>query len=159
MTATPRVSIAPATSRAAIAVVRALILEYRHSLGVDLAFQHFDDEVASLGTVYGPPGGALLLAALDDVPAGCVGVRAFSAGCCEMKRLYVTPAARGHGLGRQLAHAAMAEARALGYRVMRLDTLPMMHDAQALYMTLGFHDIPPYRHSPVAGTRYLEASL
>ena len=142
-----------------VAAARELILEYQASLGVDLAFQHFADEIASLATTYGPPAGALLLATVNGVPAGCVGVRPLAPGCCEMKRLYVRPAARGHHLGRHLAERAMASARALGYTHMRLDTLPSMHGAQALYLTLGFYEIAPYRENPVAGTRYLEAAL
>lgn len=142
-----------------LVVVRDLILEYQASLGVDLAFQRFADEVASLATTYGPPAGALLLATVDGAPSGCVGVRPLRPGCCEMKRLYVRPAARGRHLGRHLAERAMASARALGYTHMRLDTLPSMHGAQALYLTLGFYEIAPYRENPVAGTRYLEAAL
>ena len=131
------------------------------NVGVDLGYQHFDDEIASLATMYGPPHGALYLATLDDAPVGCVGVRAFAPepGCCEMKRLYVAPAARGYGLGRRLAVKSMTAARTLGYTRMRLDTLPTMQDAQALYVALGFRDTPPYRHSPVPGTRFLEAAL
>jgi carbonic anhydrase len=111
--------------------------------------------------MYGPPAGALYVATLDGAPVGCVGVRPFPPvpGCCEMKRLYVAPAARGHGLGRRLALQSMSAARALGYTHMRLDTLPTMQDAQALYDALGFREIPAYRHSPVAGTRYLEVLL
>ena len=142
-----------------VAAAREMILEYQASLDVDLAFQHFADEIASLATTYGPPSGALLLAMLDGAPAGCVGVRPFAPACCEMKRLYVRPAARGHHLGRHLAERAMASARALGYTHMRLDTLPSMHGAQALYLTLGFYAIAPYRENPVPGTRYLEAVL
>lgn len=156
-----RTAITEARTPEAIAAARALILEYQASLGVDLAFQHFEDEIAALATMYGPPEGALYLATLDGVPVGCVGVRPFAPvpGCCEMKRLYVAPAARGHGLGRRLAQQSMAAARALGYTRMRLDTLPTMQDAQALYVALGFRDIPAYRHSPVPGTRFLEAVL
>ncbi len=156
-----RVVLARAQSPKAIAAARALILEYQASLGLDLAYQHFADEIAGLATMYGPPHGALILATFDGAPAGCVGVRPFPevAGCCEMKRLYVAPFARGHGLGTQLAEQSMAAARALGYTRMRLDTLPSMQDAQALYERLGFQDIPAYRHSPVPGTRYLEAAL
>ena len=142
-----------------VAAARELILEYQASLALDLTFQHFADEIASLATTYGPPAGALLLATVDGAPAGCVGVRRFAPGCCEMKRLYVRPSARGHRLGRHLAERAMAAARALGYTHMRLDTLPSMQDAQALYLTLGFYEIAPYRENPVPGTRYLEAVL
>jgi len=157
----PRLVVAAATSPGDLAAARALILDYQVSLGIDLAFQHFDDEIASLATMYGPPHGALYLATLDVAPVGCVGVRPFTPepGCCEMKRLYVAPAARGLGLGRRLAVQSMSTARALGYTRMRLDTLPSMQDAQALYVALGFRDIAPYRHSPVAGTRFLEAAL
>ena len=142
-----------------VAAARELILEYQASLDVDLAFQHFADEIASLASTYGPPTGALLLATVDGAPAGCVGVRPFAPGCCEMKRLYVRPSARGHRLGRHLAERAMAAARALGYTHMRLDTLPSMHGAQALYLSLGFYETAPYRDNPVPGTRYLEAAL
>ena len=142
-----------------VAAARELILEYQASLDVDLAFQHFADEIASLASTYGPPTGALLLATVDGAPAGCVGVRPLAPGCCEMKRLYVRPSARGHRLGRHLAERAMAAARALGYTHMRLDTLPSMHGAQALYLSLGFYEIAPYRDNPVPGTRYLEAAL
>lgn len=162
MTASPaRPVIEEAVTPAAIEAVRGLILDYQASLGLDLAFQHFAEEIASLATMYGPPEGALFLATLDGAAVGCVGVRPFAPepGCCEMKRLYVVPAARGLRLGRQLAERSMTAARALGYARMRLDTLPSMSDAQTLYEALGFHDIPPYRHSPVPGTRFLEASL
>lgn len=160
--ATPaRVAVTEARTPGAIAAARALILEYQASLGLDLGFQHFDDEIAALATMYGPPEGALYLATLDGVPVGCVGVRPFApvSGCCEMKRLYVAPEARGHGLGRRLAQQSMTAARALGYTHMRLDTLPAMQDAQRLYGALGFREIAAYRHSPVPGTRYLEAVL
>ena len=156
-----RVALAPAQSPEAIAAARALILDYQASLGLDLAYQHFADEIAGLAVMYGPPQGALILATLDGIPGGCVGVRPFTevAGCCEMKRLYVAPAARGHGLGTRLAQQAMTAARALGYTRMRLDTLPAMRDAQALYERLGFRDVAAYRANPVAGTRFLEAAL
>lgn len=159
MTTPARVEIVAATDTPRIEAVRALVLEYQASLDLDLGFQHFADEIASLAVMYGPPTGALFLATLDDTPAGCVGVRPFAPGCSEMKRLYVRPAARGHGLGRRLAEQSMAAARSLGYERMRLDTLPSMQDAQDLYVRLGFRDIAPYRHSPVPGTRFLEATL
>ena len=143
------------TPRAALAgdveLVRTLFREYADALGVDLSFQGFDDEVAAL------PAGYDVLLVADG--GGCVGVRPFDEGVCEMKRLYVRPSARGAGVGRALALAAIEHARALGYRRMRLDTMPMMGSAQALYESLGFVEIPPYRHNPVAGTRFMELRL
>ncbi len=142
-------------SRIAVAddveLVRTLFREYAAGLGVDLSFQGFDEEVAAL-----PAGYDVLLAAGSD---GCVGVRPFSHGICEMKRLYVRPSARGTGLGKELAEAAIAHARTLGYAAMRLDTMPAMGAAQALYASLGFVEIPAYRHNPVAGTRFMELDL
>jgi ribosomal protein S18 acetylase RimI-like enzyme len=134
-----------------VELVRTLFREYAGSLGVDLSFQGFDEELAAL-----PAGYDVLLVAGSD---GCVGVRAFADGVCEMKRLYVRPSARGTGLGRALALAAIEHARALGYRAMRLDTMPAMGEAQALYLSLGFVEIAPYRHNPVAGTRFMELAL
>jgi ribosomal protein S18 acetylase RimI-like enzyme len=154
-----RLEIAEAQSAGDLDAARALIREYQASLGIDLEFQHFSDEVARLGEIYGPPGGVLLLARIGGVAVGCVGVRPLEPPACEMKRLYVASAGRGRGLGRELAVRAMAAARARGYTVMRLDTLPSMRIAQELYATLGFRDVPPYRDNPVAGTRFLEAAL
>ena len=131
--------------------MRRLFREYADALGVDLSFQGFDEEVAAL-----PSGYDVLLVSGED---GCVGIRPFGDGVCEMKRLYLRPSARGSGLGRELALAAVEHARALGYRAMRLDTMPMMESAQALYASLGFVEIPPYRHNPVAGTRFMELRL
>jgi putative acetyltransferase len=148
-----------ATTADAVAAVRGLVVEYQRSLGIDLSFQDFDREVAHLGEMYGPPDGALFLATLHGTPVGCVGVRRLDHRTCEMKRLYVRPPGRGHGLGRSLALQAMAAARAAGYEAMRLDTLPSMHEAQALYEQLGFRDVPPYRDNPVSGSRFLEAAL
>lgn len=132
-------------------LIRRLFREYADSLGVDLAFQGFEDEMAAL-----PDGYDVLLVHGED---GCVGVRPFGDGVCEMKRLYVRPSARGRGLGRELALAAVEHARTLGYRAMRLDTMPMMGEAQTLYASLGFVEIEPYRHNPVAGTRFMELRL
>lgn len=152
-------AIAPVDTADDHAAVRALIVEYVASLGVDLEFQHFSHEIAHLAEVYGPPDGVLVLARVDGVGVGCVGVRRLDDEACEMKRLYVAPAGRGRGLGRRLAKYAMAWARSHGYGRMRLDTLPQMHAAQALYATLGFVDVAPYRANPVAGSRFLEARL
>lgn len=155
----PRVEVLEATSADDIAAVRTLVVEYQASLGIDLEFQHFSDELEHLGTMYGPPGGRLLLARAAGTPVGCVGVRRLGDDVCEMKRLYIAPAGRGRGLGRLLAERAMAAARDSGYAVMRLDTLPKMQAAQTLYESLGFRDVPPYCDNPVPGTRFLEARL
>lgn len=142
-----------------IRTVRALLREYEAELAVELCFQGFDQELADLPGDYAGPGGTLLLAEVDGAVAGCVALRALDAETCEMKRLYARPAFRGRGVGRALAAAIMAEARRIGYVRMRLDTLPTMTEAQALYERLGFIDIPPYRESPVPGTRWLELTL
>jgi len=139
--------------------VRELFREYADSLGINLHFQQFEQEVADLPGGYGPPGGTLLLAMADGIPGGCVGVRPIEGEICEMKRLYVRPRARKAGLGRALAEAAIAFGAAAGYRRMRLDTLPTMEGARALYQTLGFRPILPYRYNPIPDTLFLELKL
>ena len=139
--------------------VRGLFREYADRLGVDLSFQDFDREMATLPGEYVPPGGATLIAEIDGAVAGCVALRALEDGACEMKRLFARPFFRGHGVGSALARAVIAEARRRGYARMRLDTLPSMREAIALYERLGFRDIAPYRHNPIAGTRFLELDL
>jgi putative acetyltransferase len=139
--------------------VRELLREYAAGVGVPLDFQGFDREVAELPGAYTPPRGALLVARHGAELAGCVALRPLDEQTCEMKRLFVRPAARGLGLGERLALAVLGEARDRGYRRMRLDTLPSMAPAQGLYERLGFRDIDPYTANPVAGTRFLELTL
>jgi len=142
-----------------IPTVRNLLREYADALDFSLDFQDFARELASLPGDYAPPHGALLVAWVDGTVAGCVGLRRLDAGTCEMKRLYVPVAWRGRGLGAALAEAVVAHARLLGYRRMRLDTVPGMEAAQALYGRIGFREIPPYRRNPVPGARFLELDL
>ena len=144
---------------AELLAVRALIREYAGGVGVPLDFQDFDREVAELPGAYAPPRGALLVARAAGGLEGCVALRPLGGDSCEMKRLFVRPAARGTGLGERLALAVIAEARRLGYRRMRLDTLPSMGTAQSLYARLGFCDIDAYTANPIPGTRFLELEL
>jgi putative acetyltransferase len=151
--------IVEADDAARVRLVGLLFEEYAASLGVDLCFQGFAEELATLPGAYARPSGRLLLALDDSDPAGCVALRALEFGVCEMKRLFVRPAFRGSGLGRRLVERVVAEGRGAGYERMRLDTLPSMRAARSLYAELGFTPIPPYRPNPVPGTEYLELDL
>jgi len=149
-----------ATSGEEIALARTLFLEYAASLDFSLCFQSFEEELAGLPGEYAAPRGRLLLAYAGSEPAGCVALRPLEEGICEMKRLYVRPAARGLGIGRALAVAVIDEARRIGYRSMRLDTIgETMKDAVRLYRALGFREIPPYRPNPIEGALYMELTL
>lgn len=139
--------------------IRKLFREYAESLDIDLAFQDFEAELTQLPGKYSPPGGVLLLAAVDGKAAGCIALRKLSNGVCEMKRLYVRDTYRGLGLGKSLAKRLIAEARQLEYHYMRLDTLSTMKNAQGLYTALGFYDIEPYVYNPIEGARFMELKL
>jgi ribosomal protein S18 acetylase RimI-like enzyme len=139
--------------------VRSLFEEYAASLGFDLGFQDFERELRELPGEYAPPRGALLLARSGARAIGCVGVRPLAAETCEMKRLYVRAEHRGSGAGRALAEAAIRAGGELGYARMRLDTVPSMGAARALYRALGFREIPSYRYNPVPGTAFMEIEL
>jgi len=143
----------------ALGHVRQFFRNYAAWLGVDLSFQKFDEEMASLPGAYAPPDGRLYYAANNGRPAGCVGVRRFSEGVCEMKRLYVEPEQRGFGIGRDLAVAAIQSAKELGYRRILLDTLPAMRIAVKLYRELGFQEAPAYYQTPIEGTMFLALDL
>lgn len=154
------VDIAPAATPDQIEAVRALFLEYARSLDFSLCFQSFDEEVARLPGMYAPPKGALLLARVDGEAAGCAGLHELEDGIAEMKRLFVRPRYRDLGLGRALAQRILDEARAIGYRRLRLDTIQgTMDPAIRLYRRMGFVPIEPYRSNPIAGALYMELAL
>ena len=148
-----------AATAADIASVRALFGEYQSGLGVSLCFQGFDAELAGLPGDYVPPRGGLWIAEEAEGPAGCVALRPLDSGAAELKRLFVRDAFRGRGLGRMLALRAIGFAREAGYPEVRLDTLPRMAEAQALYAALGFRDIAPYNDNPVGGVRFMGLDL
>jgi ribosomal protein S18 acetylase RimI-like enzyme len=150
----------PVRAAADIEAAADLFAAYAESLGIDLAFQGFEAELASLPGDYAPPEGELLLARLPDgKPAGCVGIRPLGGGACEMKRLYVPPAGRGQGIGKALMMAIVAKATELGYREIRLDTFPSMTAAIGLYKEAGFKVIPPYYENPISGAVFMALRL
>ncbi len=151
--------ILPAQTDADIIAARTLFVEYADWLGVDLCFQGFQQELDGLPGDYAPPDGRLLLAIDGDRAVGCVAIRKLGDGICEMKRLYVKSAYRGQGLGRRLAEAVIAEAKAIGYRKMRLDSLTSLKEAAGLYRSLGFIEIPAYRYNPLPEAVFMEMDL
>jgi len=159
----PDISLVTPDDDELVELARGIFREYANSLGIDLKFQNFDAELASLPGPYAPPEGHLMLVFVDGELAGCGAFRGLAdvdyANACEMKRLYVRPAFRRFGLGRLMAQALLDEARRAGYSVTLLDTLDDMEAARSLYTSLGFEEIPPYYFSPIAGSHYLKAEL
>lgn len=154
------VTIREVDSRADLDAARQLFQAYADSLGFDLCFQNFTQELAGLPAPYAPPAGAILLARVDGEPAGCVAFKQLAAGICEMKRFYVRPEHRGHRIGSQLMEQFLQAARAIGYTRIRLDTIPaMMTSALSMYRALGFQEIEPYCENPIPGALFLELRL
>ncbi len=142
-----------------IPVLRALFEEYGASLGFQLCFQQFEDELRTLPGKYAPPAGRAYVVLLGDRAVGCVALRPLEPGVGELKRMYVRPEARGRGIGRKLAERILADARSIGYRCVRLDTLHTMTAANRLYESLGFRDAAAYYDNPLPEARYMELSL
>jgi ribosomal protein S18 acetylase RimI-like enzyme len=159
----PAVTLLNPSSAAEMEAVRDIFREYAGTLNVDLAFQDFETELAQLPGDYAAPRGHLLLAMVEGAIAGCCALRPLDAAdypnASEMKRLYVRKAFRGFGLGRELAEAMLDQARRAGYACVLLDTLDGMESARALYTDLGFEEIPPYYHNPIAGSHYLKVDI
>lgn len=155
-------TITPASTSTDLASIKILFTAYATALNLDLSFQSFSTELSTLPGKYAPPTGSLLLAKSTSTgeAIGCVGVRPLDSNdICEMKRLYVSPAGRGTGVGKALAQAVVVEAKRLGYRAMRLDTLASMTTPLKLYRGMGFRDIEAYYHNPLEGVHYLELEL
>ncbi|EPX57763.1 GCN5-related N-acetyltransferase [Cystobacter fuscus DSM 2262] len=153
------IAIEPARFPSDLPLVRELFREYAESLGIDLGFQDFESELVGLPGKYAPPRGRLLIARREARALGCVALRPISVETCEMKRLYVRPAARGEQLGRRLAERICEEARAAGYRRICLDTLSSMAAALGLYTSMGFEPIEPYVFNPIPGALFLGRDL
>lgn len=153
------VEIKESLSEELIRKTRELFIEYVNYLGFDLSFQNFDEELKTLPGNYAPPEGSLLLGFYEGKLAGCVGLRKFKEEICEMKRLYVRPKYRRKNIGRILSKAIINKAYEIGYKFMRLDTLPFMKEAISLYLSLGFKEIKPYCYNPFEGAKFFELEL
>jgi len=166
-TRAPHVEISAAQTAADVAACKTIFIAYAEALDFSISYQGFAAEMAALPGAYAPPGGALLLARVDGVVAGAVGLRPLAdpdgpkgnSNYCEMKRLNVLPAFRGLGLGRQLATGIIAEGRVRGYDALRLDTIAGMVEARALYTSLGFFPIASYNDSPLEGAMFYQLPL
>jgi ribosomal protein S18 acetylase RimI-like enzyme len=145
-----------AESKAHIVKAKELFLEYAKSLDFELCFQDFDKELDGLPGFYSPPEGRLYLAELNGEITGCIALRKLEDEICEMKRLYVKPQYRGNLIGKILVEKLIEESKIIGYKRIRLDTVPAMHSAQKLYKSIGFYEIRPYRLNPVPGAVYME---
>ncbi len=154
-----RVEIVGVQTEQQLAAIRLLFTEYADSLGFDLGFQDFARELATLPGGYAAPDGRLFLAVRGGQTVGCVALRRLADGVSELKRLYVRPAFRGLGIGRALVEAVIDAARQAGYARMRLDTVPSMERARALYGLLGFAEIEPYCYNPIPGATFMELIL
>lgn len=153
------ITLTQADSPELVATARALFREYAEAIDTDLEYQGFAAELEALPSPYAPPAGALFIARVNELVAGCVGLRPLGGGIGEMKRLYVRPAYRSFGLGKRMVEAVIEAARRAGHRELRLDTLPSMAAAQALYRHLGFIEIPPYNDKYLPGTRFYSLQL
>ena len=142
-----------------IKLVKKLFREYADYLDIDLEFQNFNQELKNLPGDYSPPEGELLLAFQQNKLVGCVALRKFDRGICEMKRLYVREKFRGKGIGKTLSQKIIKIASNKNFNYMCLDTLPYMKEAISLYKSLGFKEIPPYRHNPIKGAKYFQLKL
>ncbi|MCP4261507.1 MAG: GNAT family N-acetyltransferase [Planctomycetes bacterium] len=152
-------NIFPAQTDKDYETAKKLFVEYADSLGFHLRFQNFEEELANLPGDYVSPSGCLLLAVYKEQPVGCVALRKRSDGICEMKRLYVREQFRGLGIGRALVEAVIEEARKIGYNYMRLDTVPSMEAASALYVSVGFKKSSAYRYNPIEDAVFMELKL
>jgi ribosomal protein S18 acetylase RimI-like enzyme len=163
MSERPQIVLVHPSTAEELVMTAGLFQEYGDSLGIDLSFQNLAAEIQSLPGLYAPPRGTLLLALADGQPAGCCALRPLDEvdepNASEMKRLYVRPAFRRFGLGRQLVEATLDAGRRLGYAAILLDTLDDMEAARTLYEDLGFEEVPPYYHNPIPGAHYLRVML
>lgn len=151
--------IIPAQTEEDYDIAKKLFIEYANSLGFDLSFQDFEEELANLPGEYVSPTGCLLIAVYKEQPVGCVALRKLSDGICEMKRLYVKEKFRRLGIGRALVEAVIDKARKIGYNYMRLDTVPSMEVARALYISVGFKKTDAYRYNPIEDAVFMELKL